>query len=120
VAEIIFAFGIISLVIFIAFFVCTAISVIAGDSTPMEIWKNKYRSLTKKIFYVILLVNLIGITKWFIPTTKEVAVFIVAPRMINNSKVQQIPKNILDLVNEWIEELKPSNDARSCSRMKGK
>lgn len=56
-----------------------------------------------------------GILEIAVPTTKEFAVIVVAPRMEqairSNEKLTQVPDNILDLANAWIEELKPKTKA---------
>jgi hypothetical protein len=46
----------------------------------------------------------------FIPTTKQMAVIMVAPKVINNEQVQKLPNQVLELANEWLEELKPKGD----------
>lgn len=43
-----------------------------------------------------------------IPSTKEMAAIILIPKIANNAQVQKLPGNILELANEWIEELKPT------------
>lgn len=42
--------------------------------------------------------------------TKEIATaMFVVPPVVNNEKVQEIPKNILDFVNGWLKENTPKN-----------
>ena len=41
------------------------------------------------------------------PTTKQMATILVAPKIINNEQVQQIPDRVIGLANEWLEELSP-------------
>lgn len=38
------------------------------------------------------------------PTTKDMAIIYVVPKIVNNDKVQQIPDKLLDLANAKIEE----------------
>lgn len=49
-----------------------------------------------------------------IPTTKQMAAIILVPKIINgieqSEPLQEIPNNLLDLANDWINELKPSQD----------
>lgn len=49
---------------------------------------------------------------YFTPTTNEMAIIIVAPKIINNEKVQEIPERMLDIGMEWFDEFipKPSEE----------
>ena len=42
-----------------------------------------------------------------IPSTKEAAVILVTPKIINNEDVKKIPAKVAVLANEWLEELRP-------------
>jgi len=46
-----------------------------------------------------------------IPTTKQMAILIVVPKVINgiesNTRLQKLPSKVLDLTDEWIEKLRP-------------
>lgn len=44
----------------------------------------------------------------FIPTTKEMAAILILPKIINKEKAQELPDNLLNLANEWIKELSPT------------
>lgn len=41
----------------------------------------------------------------FLPTTKQMAAIVVLPRIVNNSRVQEIPDKILDFTEAWIKEM---------------
>lgn len=43
----------------------------------------------------------------FIPNTKEICAIKVLPAIINNEDVQELPNKVVDLANEWLNELKP-------------
>jgi len=43
----------------------------------------------------------------FLPTTKQACAIYVIPRIVNNKEVQELPEKVVDLANEWLEELKP-------------
>lgn len=44
-----------------------------------------------------------------IPTTKEMCAIKAIPMIVNNEQVQELPNKVVELANEWIDELKPSN-----------
>lgn len=46
----------------------------------------------------------------FIPTTKEICAIKAIPVIVNNEQVQELPNKVVELANEWIDELKPSKD----------
>lgn len=66
---------------------------------------NKLYWITTLIVFLVSLVIIVVAT--FIPTTKQLAVILVAPKVINNEQVQKLPNQVLELANEWLEELKP-------------
>ena len=45
-----------------------------------------------------------------IPTTREMAVILVVPRIANSEKVQQAGNKLYDLAIEWMAELKPNKN----------
>ena len=47
-----------------------------------------------------------------LPTTKQMAALLVLPQIINNERVKQIPNRILDLADEWLNELSSKNDSK--------
>ncbi len=42
-----------------------------------------------------------------IPSEKDAAAILILPLIISNQEVQKIPKGMVDLANEWLEELRP-------------
>ena len=50
---------------------------------------------------------LFSIPLTFLPTTKEMCAIMVIPPIINNEQIQEMPQKILDLGNQWLDELKP-------------
>lgn len=50
----------------------------------------------------------------FTPTTKEMAAIILIPRVVNgvagNKALRELPANVLDLANAWLEDLKPKKE----------
>ena len=47
----------------------------------------------------------------FTPNTKEMCAIKAIPIIVNNEQVQELPNKVVELANEWIEELKPSKDS---------
>lgn len=41
----------------------------------------------------------------FIPSTKHAAVIIVAPWIVINKRIQQLPDKFVELINDWIDEI---------------
>ena len=69
-----------------------------------------YNTRTKKAKPVLIgilgsIILLIGI---LMPSTKEMATIIIVPKIINNEEIQKIPNKMIDLANEWLDELKPN------------
>jgi len=66
-----------------------------------EIKKNlkKRASTFTAIFFIFSLISV------FTPTTKQMAAIIVAPAIINNKKVQQIPEKVLDILGLSMDKL---------------
>lgn len=48
----------------------------------------------------------------FIPTTKEMAAIIVIPKVANSESVQQFGNGIINLANQWMEELAPKKEEK--------
>ncbi len=46
----------------------------------------------------------------FVPNTKQAATIYVLPRVVNNEQLQQLPNKLLELSNEWLDELKPRRE----------
>ena len=66
------------------------------------------KSIKWSIFYNMLSIILI-LGSCFIPTTKEYCAIKAIPMIVNDENVQQLPNKVVDLANEWIDELKPAN-----------
>ena len=43
----------------------------------------------------------------FVPTTKEMCAIKLVPMIANDEQVQELPNKVVDLANEWLDELKP-------------
>jgi hypothetical protein len=94
-----------SVVFGITTFICIAATIACSIDPDLKnvlpTWK-KFSKYSIPLFIFFLSMGT------FLPTTKEMAVLIVLPKIINNEKVQEIPNKVLDLGLEWLEELKPT------------
>lgn len=85
-----------------------ASSLIAFFTTPLisDLSNNaKVAKTIKKIFLTALVILIISVVGRTLSPSKEIAtaMFIVPP-VVNNEKVQELPKNVLDFVNSWLKE----------------
>lgn len=58
----------------------------------------------------LILSILVAVSSAFIPTTKEMCAIKAIPVIVNNEQVQELPNKVIELANEWIDELKPSKE----------
>ena len=76
----------------------------------------EYENLGQRIIAIIgsTIVLIIWLTAivlaTLIPNTKQMAVILVAPKVINNEQVQELPNQIMELANDWLKELRPNNE----------
>ena len=69
----------------------------------------------KKVLYwcpIFILPLILFIGSVFIPTTKEMCAIKAIPVVVNNKQVQEMPNKVLELANEWIDELKPNKESK--------
>jgi len=83
-------------------------------------WKNNeymeddYRiaKSLRWVFWAGLIASIIGTSvQLFVPSTKEMAAILFAPKIVNNEKAQEIPGNMLDFVNDWLKNFRPTDSA---------
>lgn len=77
--------------------------------------KHIFGSLVSFIFSICLLV-----AGCFIPNTKEVCAMKILPKVINNEEVQKLPNKVVELANEWLDELKPKKNIERKQNRKDK
>jgi hypothetical protein len=51
-----------------------------------------------------------AVSSAFIPTTQEMCAIKAIPMIVNNEQVQELPNKVVELANDWIDELKPNKD----------
>ena len=64
---------------------------------------KKEVAITTSLLLIFLMFTL------FIPSTKEMAAIYVIPKIVNNAQVQQLPDNLLNLVNTKLKEWTPKS-----------
>lgn len=95
-------------------FLCLVLSLTAA-AIGACVWCDGYGDNTKKGRKAVML----SIPGWvlgiafllgsvFVPTTKEMCAIKAIPVIVNNEQVQELPNKMVELANEWIEELKPN------------
>jgi hypothetical protein len=71
----------------------------------------------KKIIKPSAIVVVVGIIfmlfRAALPSTKQLAILYVVPPIVNNENIQKIPGKVLNLANEWLEELKPNKGEKT-------
>lgn len=64
----------------------------------------------KTLVWPVLVFIILGVTTVFVPTTKQMCAIKVIPIIANNDGVQELPDKVVDLANEWLDELKPNKE----------
>ena len=75
--------------------------------------KGQCKGLRRPAFKILLLAMLIWLPFRLIasllPSTKEMVIIYVVPKVINSEDVAKIPSKLLHLSSEWLDELRPEN-----------
>lgn len=86
------------------FAVCLTIScVVRFDEEEKKATKFIVLSLV-----MLVLSILIAFLRVFIPTTKEMCIIKVVPIIVADEGAQEIPDKVVELANDWLDELKPN------------
>lgn len=101
-------FGLITTGLITSIFICFISYMIAkSDNDKSEMfWKNTLLKMLKYCLPISIVTLLLAV---YLPSTKEAAIIYVLPKIINNSGIQAIPDKIINLSNEWLDELHPDN-----------
>ena len=106
---VVFGFGIVGAMLSGFLFTGTMIAFLAtvGDDYNKEEHKaiGVWARWSFVPFFILLAILL---SSALIPNTKQMATIMVAPKIINNEQVQELPSQVLELANDWLEELKPN------------
>ncbi|GAF94385.1 unnamed protein product, partial [marine sediment metagenome] len=77
-------------------------------------WVMEQSEYGKKWLKISLLFFVLGglivFSNIFIPTTKEMCAIKAIPVIVNNEQVQELPNKVVELANDWIDELKPNKE----------
>ncbi len=77
-----------------------------GDSVE-KLQGKKFSKIALPCFVLSVLITASNI---FIPTTKEMCAIKAIPVIVNNEQVQELPNKVVELANDWIDELKPNKE----------
>lgn len=81
----------------------------ATNSDEKSFTPRFYKKLRKLMLFVIPMLSIAISGLLFIPSTKQMALILVVPKIVNNTEVQALPNKIVELANDWIDELKPES-----------
>lgn len=85
----------------------------APSESDISNCKDACKRLRRPAFKVLWLALLIWLPFRFVasllPSTKEMAIIYVVPKVVNSEAVSQIPRKLLRLSSEWVDELRPEN-----------
>lgn len=77
-------------------------------------------TMANKLFkYCIIITICIQFLGALMPTTKQVAMIYIIPKIINNEQIKELPDNMLNLFNESIKELTSMIKEEKASVIKG-
>lgn len=94
-------FGIIWAIVTACLFIGLLIALDDGDKVSRK-W------CTQRVIPTLLISMILWGAFAFVPTTKEMCAIKAIPVIVNNKQVQELPNKVVELANEWIDELKPS------------
>ena len=85
----------------------------APDKDEVGACRDKCKGIRQYFFrvlvYAMLLWLPLRLCETLLPSTKEMAIIYVVPKVVSSEVVSQIPKKLLLLSSEWIEESRPEN-----------
>lgn len=92
---------------FLMFWVCIGLGIagfLSKDKDVFEGLSEYTESIAKWFKRSIITVVCLLLTCILAPTKEIATAMFVVPPVVNNEKVQEIPKNVLDFVNGWLKE----------------
>ena len=92
---------------FLMFWVCAGLCAawfMAKDTYLFECLTEYTDSIAKWFKRAIITFVCLLLTCILAPTKEIATAMFVVPPVVNNEKVQEIPKNVLDFVNGWLKE----------------
>ena len=91
----------IAMTILIAIYSTLAILIGGGEGIRKLFWSGIVCGVISILFSVGAILT---------PTTKQMCAIKIIPLVLNDPNVQEIPEQLLNLKDAWIEELKPKKD----------
>lgn len=90
--------------------ICLVISFIVWAIATLS--ESTYAVVKYKFFPIICSMILIFSTALtaLTPTSKQMACIYIIPKIVNNETIQQLPENILKLLNNYLEDLLKDDD----------
>lgn len=67
-----------------------------------------FRKRVKRPVLPIIIGMLMIFSIAFVPTTRQMCIIKILPLIANNEQVQELPNKIVELANDWLDELKPN------------
>ena len=98
---------------FLMFWVCVALGVawfMTKDEYSFDCLTEYTDSIAKWFKRAVITFVCLLLTCVFAPTKEIAAAMFVVPPVVNNEKVQELPKNVLEFVNEWLKENTPKEE----------
>lgn len=92
---------------FLMFWVCVGLGIAWFMSKDEYVFEglSEYTDSIAKWFKRAIITFICLILTCILAPTKEIATaMFVVPPVVNNEKVQEIPKNVIDFVNGWLKE----------------
>ena len=96
---------------FVVSAICCARNVIHGDDDAKRMMVVSKKTLLTSIVCGLVFGSIL-LSACFVPSTKEMCAIKIIPKIVNNEEVQELPNKVVELANEWLEELKPKNEFR--------
>jgi surface polysaccharide O-acyltransferase-like enzyme len=79
------------------------------------LWRD--RKIKMKVWFLCLFVGILlfipSIGSTFIPNTKEMCAIKLVPLIVNDEQVQELPNKVVELANEWLDELRPKGEVEA-------
>ena len=90
----------------------TAVCIICGGWPNSDKEKRIAQILRRFVIVPVWTVLLcLIVAAVLVPTTKEMCAIKAIPMIINNEQVQELPNKVLELANDWMDELKPNKES---------
>lgn len=83
---------------------------IFGSVATMACWADEKFEVAKRIVAVAIAGAVMFAVGGLIPNTQQIAAIYLIPKIVNNERVQDLPNKLIDLGEQWVDELKPKKN----------